>query len=391
MNIPLYIPVPTNIINMTTQNNTLKEMKLIYGWSKNTYTQYQITLTDYTQYHKKTLQELITEAETDEENIHKIGKRRIKQRLIQYRLHLQENKQFKPNSIKAYLSKITKIYKYHDIDIPPLPPIRCIQTETYKDIPKYKEIQKAIFTSRPKMKAIITFIASSGLRRGDTANLTIQDFTDATREYHNDKYEDLHELLEILNTEKQVIIPTWNITDQKTGIPHLTFSSNESTYYIVELLKERLKKETLTPDDTIFGIQANTITHNFKLINNRLGMGMKDTRVYFHPHALRKYFATTLTSNDVDYLATEFLLGHKLRGSSSSYYFANPERLKNKYVRVMDYLNFTMNVNYCDINSREREELLLLKRQYHEVVREMNELRDIRRRLEELDLDRLLP
>jgi integrase len=367
------------------KNPILKEMKLVHNWTENTYKQYQIALESYTTFHDMTFTELLQEAEKDEETITKTGKRKIKQRLLQYQIHLQEEKQFKPNSTKAYLSKICKIYKYHDIDLPDLPKIRCPNMENYQDIPKYKEIQKAIFTSRPKMKAIITFIASSGLRRGDTANLTIGDFINATREYHQDNYNNLSELLTILDTEKQIIIPTWNITSQKTGIQHITFSSNESTYYIVELLKERNKREKLTPEHTIFNVQPNTITHNFKKINNRLGYGMKDTRVYFHPHALRKYFSTTLTNNDVDYLATEFMVGHQLRGSSRAYYFANPKKLKNKYMRVMDHLNFTMNVNYCDINSKEREELLLMRRQYDEIRGEMRELREYVRQKQRLN------
>lgn len=368
------------------QNNLfLTEMKLVHNWTDNTYKQYQIALESYTTFHQQSFTELLTEAETDEETINKTGKRRIKTRLLQYQIHLQEDKQFKPNSTKAYLSKICKIYKYHDIDLPDLPRIRCPIMENYTDIPTHKQIQKAIFTSRPKMKAIITFIASSGLRRGDTANLTIQDFINATEKYHNNNFNTLDELLEMLDTEKNVIVPTWNITSQKTGIQHITFSSNESTYYIVEYLKDRLTMEKVTPEDTIFGVQPNTITHNFKKINNRLGYGMKDGRVFFHPHALRKYFSTTLTNHDVDYLATEFLLSHQLRGSSRAYYFANPERLKNKYMRVMDHLNFTMNVNYCDINSREKEELIMIRKQYSDIQKELKEVRGYFRQKQRLN------
>ena len=368
------------------QNNLfLTEMKLVHNWADNTYKQYQIALESYTTFHQQSFTELLTEAEEDEETINKTGKRRIKNRLLQYQIHLQETKQFKPNSTKAYLSKICKIYKYHDIDLPELPRIRCPIMENYTDIPTHKQIQKAIFTSRPKMKAIITFIASSGLRRSDVARLTIQDFINATREYHQDKYNTIEELLEILDTDKQVIIPTWNITDKKTGIQHITYSSNESTYYITEYLKDRQTMQKITPEDTIFNVQANTITHNFQKINKQLHYGEKEGRAYFHPHALRKYFATTLVSNDVDYLATEFLLGHQLSGSSRAYYFANPERLKNKYMRVMDHLNFTMNVNYLDVNSREREELLLMKQQYNEIKAEMREFREYVRSKQRLD------
>ena len=35
------------------------------------------------------------------------------------------------------------------------------------------------------MKAIILFISSSGCARQETLNITIQDFIEATHEYHN--------------------------------------------------------------------------------------------------------------------------------------------------------------------------------------------------------------
>lgn len=372
----LYITRQTKTITMKT-NQIIEEMNLMYQWTPRTKKQYNVALNTYTDYHRMSIEELIQEAEEDEETINKVSKRRIKKRLLTYTLHLQNDKHFKPNSIKAYLSKISKIYKYHEIDLPELPRITTRNQETFDDIPTHKEIQTAIINSRPKMKSLITFIASSGLRRSDVSNLTINDFITATREYHQDKYDTLQEILDKLNPEQEVIIPTWKLCDQKTGITHITYNSNEATYYMKQMLQERIRRgEKLDKDSLLYGIQAQTITHNFKKINNLLGYPIKDKRGYFHPHALRKYFATTLISNDVDYLATEFLLGHQLSGSSRSYYFANPDRLRNKYMRVMDNLNFTMNINYLDINTREREEFLQMKEDYKEVKEELKTFKE---------------
>ena len=357
------------------QNKILDEMELVYTWSKGTKTNYTIALNSYTTFHHASFNELIREAENDEENNIKRSKRRIKQRLIQYRLHLQKE-DYKPNTIKMYMAMIQKMYKYNDIDIPPLPPIRVTQTETFEDIPTHQEITKAITNSRTKNKALITFIASTGLRRSDVAKLTIQNFIDATVTYHENKYNDLITL--VLYLEKQEpLVPTWNITDKKTGINHLSFSSHESSMYILVMLKERILLENACSNDLLFNIKPDSISKNFRNLNTKLGMGWKETRRHFHPHALRKYFATTLTSHDVDYLSTQFLLGHSIGSVDRSYYFANPERLRNKYIRVMEHLTFTMRLTVVDVNSREKRELRELRQYKEESNQRINQLEEM--------------
>ena len=124
---------------ITKQENILKEMKMLYNWTDGTYKTYTSALTSYTEYHHMNMQELINEAEIEEETINKTSKRTIKKRLINYRLHLQEEKQFSKNTIKMYLAMIKKIYRHHDIQIPTLPPIKVINNETFEDIPTTEE------------------------------------------------------------------------------------------------------------------------------------------------------------------------------------------------------------------------------------------------------------
>lgn len=377
----IYVYIQRNIIqyNMITNNeNILKTMSILYNWTNGTLKTYRTAIKDYTTFQKKTLPELLLEAEQEEETIPKTSKRTIKTRLINYRIYLQETKNFSNNTIKMYIALVCKVYKHHDITVPQLPPIRVTQTETYQDIPTHQEIQTAILHSRTKMKALITFIASTGLRRSDVANLKIKDFMEATMNYH----EDTNNILTILQQMKKqdMIIPMWNITDIKTRITHISFSSHESSLYIIQMLQERLIKEDLTPEDSLFGIKPDTISKNFSTLNNKLGMGWKTTRRHFHPHALRKFFATTLTSNDVDFLSTEFLLGHTLTNVQSSYYFANPERLRNKYVHIMDKLTFTMHFEIVDVDSREKRELEELRRyrvESNERIRKLEEMINI--------------
>lgn len=358
---------------ITNITETLEEMKIIYDWSETTYKMYKRILQNYTNFTGLSFEELIEEAETDETNINKVNKRKIKRRLIQYQLHLQKLDK-KPNTIIKYRSTIQKVYRHCDIELPELPTIKNTIKENYEDIPTKAEIKKAILHSRIKMKAIITFIASSGLRRSDVSAMTVGDFFKATHDYH--QAHDVTSMIIQLERRK-IIIPEWHIETVKNGIRHITFSSHESSMYILQMLKERLLKEEITLNDSLFQIRPQGISRNFTRINNKLGFGWKQTRRRFHPHALRKFFATTLTSNDMDYLATEFLLGHTLDSVQQSYYYANPAKLKNKYARYMQYLTFTLEVNYVDISSnekRELEELRAYRMQSDERIRKLEEM-----------------
>lgn len=362
------------ITNTKNIQETLEEMKLIYNWSTSTHTLYKTALNNYITFQETTFQDLINEAETEENTINKISKRSIQKRLIKYRLYLQQK--LTPNTVISYTSAVMKVYKYLDVETPELPPVRKIKTETFDDIPTKDEIKKAILnSSRTKMKAIISFIASSGLRRSDVAAITIKDFLNATSEY----YKNSADLLDILNQleHQDMIIPTWKIRSIKTSINHITFSSDESTKFIIQMLKERFMKKDINLDDRLFDVNAETITHNFHTINTKLDMGWKTTRRHFHPHSLRKYFATTLTSNDVPYLDTQFLLGHSLSDVDSSYYFINSEKLKSKYIFIIKYLTFTQELDYIAMSDADKRELEELKQFKLESMKKINQLEEM--------------
>lgn len=350
----------------------LQEMEVLYDWTPRTYKLYEYTWNDYLRFHNITYQELIDEAETDETKIVKINKRRIKQRLIQYQLHLKEQG-LQNSTINTNLSRIKTVYRYEDIEIPDIIKLNRVHHESYKDIPTQEEIKNAIINSNTKMRAIITFLASSGLRRSDMIKLTIDDFITATQEYH--AHDDIKSVCKKLENRND-IIPTWNITSQKTHIDHITFNSPEATIYIIQLLKERIDKDDLS-DTRLFAIGEKGVTTAFGRLNDRLRYGWNTTRRKFHAHSLRTYFGTTLTNNGLDWLSCEFLLGHKLDPVKQSYYYANPEKLKNKYTRYVDKLTFNMNVEFVDISSKEKRELEMLRSENKETKARLLHLEEL--------------
>ncbi|MGA2676762.1 MAG: hypothetical protein ABSE83_07730, partial [Methanobacterium sp.] len=74
--------------------------------SRNTYL---IRLRKYCEFSQKTLEDLISEAEEDEDQNIRMRKRRINKRLLDFKEHLRENgKSF--NTIKTYMATIKGFY-----------------------------------------------------------------------------------------------------------------------------------------------------------------------------------------------------------------------------------------------------------------------------------------
>jgi len=351
-------------------------MELVQKWTEQTTKQVQTITDDYCNYQGMTLQELINEAEEDEEQNKKIKKRRIKTRLHNYTLHLLERK-LENSTTLLYLSKIKQIYIYYDIEIPELHFSLQKNRETYTDILTRKEIQRAVENASTKMKAVITTLASSGLRRSDLCALRVEDFVEAITRDPNCNVRCDDNLLGWISQVEQydIIIPEFHLISQKTRTDHITFCSHEATLYILQMLRERCLQHDVQLCDSLFELKVKSVTTNFERLSDKLGFERKRTRRRFHPHALRSFFATTLTTNDVDYLSTEFLLGHRLGEVQSSYYHANPRKLRSKYVRILDKLTFASDVSFVDLSRDEKREL--------EVLREQNE--SMKRRLYEIE------
>ena len=359
-----------------TNKEIIHEMKLVQKWTEQTTRQIQTITTDYCNYQGMTLEELLREAEEDEENNLKIKKRRIKTRLHNYTLHLLERK-LENSTILLYLAKIKQVYIYYDIEIPELHLSLQKNRETYTDIITRREIQRAVENASLKMKAVITTLVSSGLRRSDLCALRVEDFVEAVvRDPNCNVRCDDNLPLWISQVEQyDILIPEFHLISQKTRTDHITFCSQEATMYTLQMLRERCLKRDVQLCDSLFELKVKSVTANFERLSDRLGFERKRTRRRFHPHALRSFFATTLTTNDVDYLSTEFLLGHRLGEVQSSYYHANPRKLRGKYVRILDKLTFASEVSFVDLSRDEKREL--------EALREQNE--SMRRRLYDIE------
>lgn len=358
------------LYNMNTEE-IIQEIVEIKNLSKGRKRTYQIVLKQYEQCHGMTIQELINEAEEDEDNAIPLRRRRIKQRILKYRQSQQEQN-LQHSSINTKIQLIKALYNYYELQLPRIPQIKITQTEQITDIPTKKHIQQALNnTTNPCHKAIITLQASSGCARTELLNLTIQDFIQATKEYHHSQ--DIRQVLQELQYQHK-IIPTFHIHRQKTNIQYYTFCSPEATQYIIQYLQQRQFKEELTPNTPLFHLKRGSYIAMYRHINDKNRFGRLKTRIFFHSHAMRKYFATTLLKNQVDSLSVHFLLGHHIDDVTDAYMKADPRALKLTYMNVVHELSFMEEISYKEISSDERLELEQLRREHNTQRAEIQQL-----------------
>ena len=266
--------------------------------------------------------------------------RKLKQRLINFRLYLQEN--YLISSAKVYFQRILTLYRHFEIEIHNLPAISSKSAKmskpiTFEDLPTKDIIKNAIEISNPVMRAIILFISSSGCARRETLNLTVGDFINATFEYHNTT--NIDNALCILNNI-DFIIPIFRIKRQKTNKFYYTFCSHEASNEIVDYLINL--NLDLKHDDKLFDLNLYYWNKYFNEINNHLDLGKVGEYNRFRSHMLRKFHASSLYNikNGLTLFEIDALQGRGKNSTHSSYFMENPQNLREKYINSLNAITF---------------------------------------------------
>ena len=313
----------------------LNEFIKIRNLNRRTVYGYKNAIKLYTTFNDMSLVQLLKEAEDDEENGIRWKNRKLKQRLIDFRLFLQEN--YLISTVKVHFQRILTIYRHFEIEIHNLPPINHKNTNElrpvmFEDLPTKEIIKEAVNITNPIMKAIILFISSSGCARQETLNITIQDFIDATKEYH-----DSNDIYEIITTliKRNDVVPTFKLKRQKTNKFYFTFCSPEAVTYILDYLI--ISKRNLKNEDKLFKTNLDYLNNFFKEINDSLNLGKVGTYNRFRSHMLRKFHASTLYNqeNGLSLEEIDALQGRGKNNTHSAYFMENPKNLKEKYINSL--------------------------------------------------------
>ena len=293
-----------------------------------TRTGYWSAIRKYENYHKLTMEELLQEAISEEENNIPLKERKIKQRLLSYRTFLL-NSNLSQNTVRSYFTKIKTFYEHFEIEIPNLPNAKYGKEYevNYLDLPSKEHIRMALDISTLDLQAVILFMSSSGTAKAETLSLSVNDFILATRDYHTNG--SLNEILNQLN-KKENVIPTFYLKRIKTDKYYYTFCSSEASQCIVKYL---LTRQNLKMSDKLFDFTYSTLLARFQEINDYYNWGFKGKYRFFRSHTLRKFHASNIGLS-AEYI--DALQGRSKNEIHSTYIKTNPEKLKEIYISVMD-------------------------------------------------------
>ena len=317
---------------------------------------------------------LIDEADKEEEQQIRPKKRKVNKRLIYFKQWLQENN-YRPQSINNYITQVRTFYSYFDITTTKLPKNK-LRKPSYEDIIRREHIQIALdHCTSTKMKAIILFMASSGTAVNETSKITIQDFIEATRDYHHETR--IENVIFALDGRED-IIPTWSIRREKTDVPYYTFCTPEATKAIITYLKETLIRKGLKHEDKLFGIKKRGISSKYRRLNDDCNFGWVDnTHRFFHAHGMRKFFASSMLTEGVSELTVDFMEGRSVKKTHMAYFNLSPEQLKKRYITAMNCVTIQEDIEYHDITSAEKQELEMLRIKDKERDRQMKHIENM--------------
>lgn len=116
----------------------LKNFFLSNNYSSNTEKNYAVVLNQYSRYHNMSLQELLDEAEEDENKGTRWKYSKLKTRLLEYRQYLV--REYAISTAKTKMKTIIKFYRFYEIEVPSLPKlneksVRKAPPVYYKDLP----------------------------------------------------------------------------------------------------------------------------------------------------------------------------------------------------------------------------------------------------------------
>lgn len=278
-------------------------------------------------------------------------------------------------TIKSNLVLINAFLKYYHIQLPELETLADDRQKWY--LLTKEDFKYIINDSTLSHASLIKFLMSCGMRITDALSLTIGDFMEATREYHN--FTDVNDFIDNAPDD---MIGTWHFHPHKTikfKIPCLTFNDPESSNYILQNLRKiknqyipYAKKKydvdkAMSKSDALFGSQFSNFREPLKpgptgsqfwlknqklreyrihqikekIKNGELSVEDYDKEVAkipkFHAHACRKYFESTIAKNCGNLRICTLMEGHVSPVSTdSSYIKQDIFDVKEHYMAAID-------------------------------------------------------
>lgn len=317
--------------------------------------QYRATLKQYCQFQGLNLDELIEEADAEEEKGIRLKKRTLKTRLVNFRTFIIETDS--KNTITNKLNQIKAIYKHFEIEVPSLPYLsdKNIRKEapiSFDDIPTKTIIREALEFSNLLMRSFILLQTSSGMGKAEALSLTVGQFIEACGKWDDSR--SIHDMLIDIYSSKELIIPTFRMKRQKVNEYYYTFATAECVHEIVKYLLNETRN--LEYDSKLFKLSPNYVNTLMGRVNDILCLGKVNGQYNkFRSHMLRKFNATALCNgeNSLTEEEIDFMQGRSRGRTRELYLKKDPTQLKHKYIKAMN--NVLINHESSVLNQQIRE------------------------------------
>lgn len=319
----------------------------------------------------------------DYDELISLGAKDIQNQIIDYVMDMR-NKQLSSSTISCRTSAIKHFFEMNDIvgiNWSKINKFKGEATQSVEDRPySRKEIKQLVDCAVSlRDKAIILLMSSAGIRRGGIVDLRIKDLQ------HIPKF-DIYKITVYAKTPQQ----------------YYTFCTPETKKAIDDYIQWRSRLgEKVTENSVLFRVEFDIRTH-YEIRNNirklkatsifsivrdlAHELGLKQTHHLIENerlgksrssvmtcHGFRKFFDSTCTSNGMDKLYVETVMGHDI-GLKGSYFKPTPQEVLEGNDRMRGYISI---INDLTINeeNRLRQELTRTKEVNMDIRLEINKIK----------------
>lgn len=332
---------------------------------------YRADLKIYTDWCGMTLHELVEEAKEEQrtriiDNVLfecDIENCKLSERLDSF-FYYEQDRGIAPLTLETRISNIRAFYR--GMGVKQLPRRINTKVETSFTLLTREKISKSLKYCNPLNTAMVTFLASTGVRISDCSNFTINDYIESL---HLNGLDELVELM-FIDIEGFDMLGYWEFRPQKTQSNICQVCNTpESNKYILEYLKTRYIKHGLHPKEHLFLTnRLNKITSTyFAYVCQRINMKLLDDETKelkeqhtqghitdyeyqkrleniskFHAHGLRKYFISTISSLCGNLRILLLMEGHRsIVSTDNSYVRISEETIREEYLKFVSELTFS--------------------------------------------------
>lgn len=339
------------------------------SYAENTCRLYTLILENYRGFQDLSLEELLNEAEKEEDEGVKRRRRRINLRVSDWKANLEAQGK-SPHTIRSYINAVISFYDYYDITPPK---IKNKQGDlglehNHGRLLKREEIRKMVDSGDTRSRAIIYSLALTGLSQAELRKITIQQLIQAASDVLNRPLRSIEDFLDAENDLNNEVL-TLHITRTKVHHRFFTFLPPEATRQIIAYLRERIHSKNTKIRPTVEGkvfvmYDGEPITdHAMRevVVNAGESAGFQRSKegafAWWRGHALRKYFVSTIKNKTGNIELAEWLIGHKPRYTDNTYWFKDVEDLKKEYIRALEFLSIDGG-RVTDFKSKEYREVM---------------------------------